>query len=50
MKIADIEQLDRVLLGRLLPAKDHPLLASRLRQITKQKAQVNVLHSVDDDC
>ncbi|HZT62431.1 MAG TPA: NADH-quinone oxidoreductase subunit NuoG [Burkholderiales bacterium] len=49
MKIADIEQLDRVLLVGSFLRKDHPLVASRLRQITKQKAQVNVLHSVDDE-
>jgi len=49
MKIADIEQLDRVLLVGSFLRKDHPLLASRLRQITKQKAQVNVVHSVDDE-
>jgi len=49
MKIADIEQLDRVLLVGSFLRKDHPLVASRLRQVTKQKAQVNVLHSVDDE-
>jgi len=29
--------------------KEHPLLAQRLRQITKKYAQVSVIHSSDDD-
>jgi NADH-quinone oxidoreductase subunit G len=49
MKLAELEQLDRVLLVGSFLRKDHPLLASRLRQIAKQKAQVNVLHCADDD-
>jgi len=49
MKLAEIEQLDRVLLVGSFLRKDHPLLASRLRQIAKQKAQINVLHCADDD-
>jgi len=49
MKLAELEQLDRVLLVGSFLRKDHPLLASRLRQIAKQKAQINVLHCADDD-
>jgi NADH-quinone oxidoreductase subunit G len=49
MKLAEIDQLDRALVVGSFLRKDHPLLASRLRQITKHKAQVNVLHSADDD-
>jgi NADH-quinone oxidoreductase subunit G len=29
--------------------KDHPLLAHRLRQAAKRRAQIHMLHSVDDD-
>src|SRR5215510_15145125 len=47
MKIAELEQADRVLLVGSFLRKDHPLLAARLRQIAK-KAQLSVLHSADD--
>jgi NADH-quinone oxidoreductase subunit G len=49
MKLAEIERLDRVLLVGSFLRKDHPLLASRLRQIAKLKTQINVLHCADDD-
>jgi NADH-quinone oxidoreductase subunit G len=49
MKVADIDQLDRVLLVGSFLRKDHPLLATRLRQIVKRGAQASVLHSTDDD-
>jgi NADH-quinone oxidoreductase subunit G len=49
MKLAELEQLDRVLVVGSFLRKDHPLLAGRLRQMAKQKAQVNVLHCADDD-
>jgi len=49
MKLAELDQLDRVLVIGSFLRKDHPLLAARLRQIAKQKAQINVLHCADDD-
>ena len=49
MKVAELEQADRVLLVGSFLRKDHPLLASRLRQLAKRQAQVNVLHSTDDE-
>jgi NADH-quinone oxidoreductase subunit G len=49
MKIAEIGQLDRVLVVGSFLRKDHPLIAQRLRQAAKKGAQVSVLHSTDDD-
>src|SRR5882724_1201079 len=49
MKLAEIEQLDRVLLVGSFVRKDHALLAARLRHTAKQKPQINVLHRADDD-
>ena len=49
MAIADINQVDRFLLVGSFLRKDHPLLASRIRQAVKRGAQANVLHSTDDD-
>jgi len=49
MKIADISTLDRVLVVGSTLRKDHPLIAHRLRQITKKTTQLNIIHSVDDD-
>ena len=49
MKIADIPQLDRVLVIGSTLRKDHPLLANRLRQAAKRELQVNLLNPVDDD-
>ena len=49
MKIADIAQLDRVLVIGSTLRKNHPLLANRLRQAAKRQLQVNVLNPVDDD-
>ncbi|HZF20768.1 MAG TPA: NADH-quinone oxidoreductase subunit NuoG [Burkholderiales bacterium] len=49
MKLAEIDQLDRALVVGSFLRKDHPLLAARLRQIAKRKAQVNVLHCSDDE-
>src|SRR5713101_613437 len=48
MKLAEIGQLDRVLVVGSFLRKDHPLVASRLRQIAKRKSQINVLHCADD--
>ncbi|MCF8149707.1 MAG: NADH-quinone oxidoreductase subunit NuoG [Burkholderiaceae bacterium] len=49
MKIAEIGELDRVLVVGSFLRKDHPLIAQRLRQSAKRGAQVSVLHSADDD-
>jgi NADH-quinone oxidoreductase subunit G len=49
MPIADIAQLDRVLVVGSFLRKDHPLIAQRLRQAAKRGTQIHVLHSVDDD-
>ena len=49
MQIADIAQLDRVLVIGSTLRKDHPLLANRLRQAAKQQLQINLLNPVDDD-
>src|SRR5256885_2672528 len=49
MKVAELGALDRVLVVGSFLRKDHPLVASRLRQIAKRKAQINVLHCTDDD-
>jgi len=49
MPIADIGNLDCVLVVGSFLRKDHPLIAQRLRQAAKRGAQIHVLHSVDDD-
>ncbi len=49
MKLAELGQLDRVLLVGSFLRKDHPLLASRLRQMAKLKTKLNVLHCADDE-
>ena len=49
MKIADIGNLDRVLVVGSFLRKDHPLIAQRLRQSAKKGAQLSILHSADDD-
>ncbi len=49
MKIAEFAQLDRALVVGSTLRKDHPLLASRLRQAVKKGAQLSILHAVDDD-
>jgi len=49
MPIADLAKLDRVLLVGSFLRKDQPLIAHRLRQAAKRGAQINVLHSADDD-
>ncbi|MDR2000331.1 MAG: NADH-quinone oxidoreductase subunit NuoG [Zoogloeaceae bacterium] len=49
MRVADINQLDRVLLVGAFLRKDQPLIAQRLRQAVKRGAQVSVIHSADDD-
>jgi NADH-quinone oxidoreductase subunit G len=49
MKISDISRLDRVLVVGSFLRKDHPLIAQRLRQSAKKGAEINLLHSADDD-
>ncbi|OFZ86723.1 MAG: NADH-quinone oxidoreductase subunit G, partial [Betaproteobacteria bacterium RIFCSPLOWO2_02_FULL_62_79] len=49
MKIADINQLDRVLVVGSTLRKDHPLIAHRLRQAVKRATQLNLINPVDDD-
>jgi NADH-quinone oxidoreductase subunit G len=49
MKIAEFAQLDRALVVGSTLRKDHPLLASRLRQAVKKGAQLSILHAADDD-
>ncbi len=49
MSIADISRADRVLVVGSFLRKDHPLLAARIRQAAKKGAQVNIIHSSDDD-
>jgi len=49
MPIAELGELDRVLVIGSFLRQDHPLVAQRLRQATKRGTQVNVLHSADDD-
>ena len=49
MPVAELQQLDRVLVIGSFLRKDHPLIAHRLRQAAKRGAQIHVLHSVDDD-
>jgi NADH-quinone oxidoreductase subunit G len=49
MKIAEIGELDRVLVVGSFLRKDHPLIAQRLRQSAKRGTKISVLHSADDD-
>ena len=49
MAIADISKADRLLIVGSFLRKDHPLLSARIRQSVKKGAQINIVHSVDDD-
>ena len=49
MPIADVGNLDRVLLVGSTLRKEQPLLAQRLRQAVKHGAELNVLHAAADD-
>lgn len=49
MSIADVSRTDRFLIVGSFLRKDHPLLAARVRQAVKKGAQVNIIHSADDD-
>src|SRR5436309_4740375 len=44
-----VEKLDRVLVIGSFLRKESPLIAHRLRQAAKRRAQIHMLHSVDDD-
>jgi NADH-quinone oxidoreductase subunit G len=49
MKIAEINELDRVLVVGSTLRKDHPLIAQRLRQAVKRVTQLNLINPIDDD-
>ena len=49
MKLAELGALDRVLVVGSFLRKEHPLVAARLRNAAKRRAQINVLHCADDD-
>jgi len=49
MPIAELQNLDRVLVVGSFLRKEHPLVAHRLRQAAKRRAEIHMLHSVDDD-
>ena len=49
MKIAEINKLDRLLIVGSTLRKDHPLIAHRVRQATRRRAQLNLINPVDDD-
>src|SRR4051812_20472714 len=49
MPITEIQKLDRVLVIGSFLRKESPLIAHKLRQAAKRRAQIHMLHSVDDD-
>lgn len=49
MRIAELAELDCVLVIGSFLRKDQPLLAQRLRQAAKKQARVSLLHVTDDD-
>jgi len=49
MPVAELNELDRVLLVGATLRKEQPLVAQRLRQTVKRGAQLNVLHAADDN-
>ena len=49
MKIAEINELDAVLVVGSFLRKDHPLFAQRLRQIAKKSAKVSLLSVTQDN-
>jgi NADH-quinone oxidoreductase subunit G len=49
MSIAEIAQLDRVLVIGSTLRKEHPLIAHRLRQATKKGLELSFVNPVDDD-
>lgn len=49
MNIAEIEQLNSILIIGSTLRKDHPLLAHRFRQAVKKGAQLSIINPIDDD-
>ncbi|MBI4809344.1 MAG: NADH-quinone oxidoreductase subunit G [Nitrosomonadales bacterium] len=49
MSVADISRADRLLVVGSFLRKDHPLLAARIRRAARKGAQINIIHSADDD-
>ncbi|MFA7664581.1 MAG: NADH-quinone oxidoreductase subunit NuoG [Burkholderiaceae bacterium] len=49
MAVAEVNDLDRLLLVGSFLRKDHPLLAARVRTAVKSGCRVTVVHAVDDD-
>lgn len=49
LPIAQLNQLDRVLLIGSFLRKEQPLLAARLRDAAKRGAQISILHAADED-
>ncbi|HLU00057.1 MAG TPA: NADH-quinone oxidoreductase subunit NuoG, partial [Burkholderiaceae bacterium] len=49
MPVADLNEVDRVVVVGSFLRKDHPLMAQRLRQATKRGAQVYFIDSAADD-
>jgi NADH-quinone oxidoreductase subunit G len=49
MPITEIQKLDRVLVIGSFLRKESPLIAHKLRQAAKRRAQIHMLHSADDD-
>lgn len=49
MSIAQFAQLKQIFVVGSFLRKDHPLLASRVRQAVKLGARLNILHATDDD-
>ena len=49
MPVTEINNIDRFLIVGSFLRKDHPLLASRVRQAAKHGAKVNLVHSAGDN-
>ncbi|MEO8408547.1 MAG: NADH-quinone oxidoreductase subunit NuoG, partial [Oxalobacteraceae bacterium] len=49
MSIAEFAQLKQIFVVGSFLRKDHPLLASRIRQAVKFGTKLNILHATDDD-
>ncbi len=49
LPVAELSNLDRVLLVGATVRKDQPLAAQRLRQAVKAGAQLSIIHAADDD-
>ena len=49
LPVADLARLDRALIVGSFLRKDHPLMATRIRQAVKRGGRVAVMHAVDED-